>query len=43
VRLSERLRLLRGTEGAQKWIDAERLWSDLHNAVLTFDAPPAPR
>ena len=33
-RLRDRLSLIERTEGEQRWTDAEKLWSDLRNAVL---------
>jgi hypothetical protein len=34
ARLGERLRLVSRQEGEKRWFDAEKLWSDLRNAVL---------
>ncbi len=38
-RLTDRMRMLVRTKGEQRWNDAERLWSDLRNAVLGITAP----
>ena len=33
-RLNGRLRMVGKTQGDLRWVEAERLWSDLRNAVL---------
>ena len=37
-RLTDRMRMLAKTKGNQRWTDAERLWSDVRNAVLGITA-----